>query len=60
MLESLIRHCPSMFNKDKLPLVQKLKILENGEFNHLTIILILPSLVGLDFPLICGAQYVGF
>ena len=39
----------------KLPIVQKLKLLENDEFNHLTIILITtppPPLMCLNFPLI--------
>ena len=47
----------------KLPIVQKLKLLGNGEINHLTIILITPppppSLMCLNFPLINGSPTRG-
>ena len=39
---------------------QKLKLLGNCEFNNLTNIWTLPLRVGLAFPLISGAQHMGF
>ena len=36
----------SLFNGDKLPILPKVTLLGNGEFNHLNIILTLPFTYG--------------
>ena len=41
-------------------LSQKLKLLGNGEFNYLIVILILPPRVALNSPLISRTQQMGF
>ena len=40
-----------LFNGDKLPIVPKVTLLGNGEFNHLNIILTLPFTCGPKLPL---------
>ena len=59
VISHLTRCSYSLITNDKLPFISKVKLFRNDEFNHLTIILILPSHVSPNSPLISWVKHLG-